>query len=287
MKENTGMAFDAWIEGFHTAEELSPMVRRTLRVIAQQPERSSYATARELAAMAGVDVSTVTRSAQALGFAGWPELRAELRAQYLKSLSLVEIAERHGTATSRSATNRSIDADRRTLALLRPDAGVISSVVSALATAERRVTTGGGSYGTAAQLLANHCTLFGYPTASPPDGAALASALTPFGQGDTLVAFGLWRPYQSTILATRVAAEAGATVCVITDAGASALTEHADHVIMVSSEGGSYVPTLTGVIAMVNVVCAELAELDPAKTAASLARAESTWADFLLQPPRS
>lgn len=280
------LSFEQWLKGLSSSENLPPAVGQIIRVIARQPERASYATARDLAAMAGVDVSTVTRAAQATGYAGWPELRSELRAQYLRSLSLTEIAVRHGqTAASTSAMTRSIDADRRALALLHPSQSTMTAIVNALANAENRAATGGGTYGAAAQVFASHCGLIGYPTAHLVDGAPLANGLVHLGEGDVLVALGLWRPYRSTSAAAQVAADRGAKVCVITDVAESPLTEHADHVVLVSSEGGA-LPTMVAALAVANAILAELAERDTERTSASIAESEETWTAMQLLFPK-
>lgn len=277
MATNVGGSFETWLEALGADADLTPTARGLLHVIAQNPERASYASTRALATMARIDVSNVTRLAQAIGYAGWPELRAELRSRYLSTLSLSEIGDQHRDPADSPASTRSVEADRRALALLRPDPGTIAEVVEILAAARQRLTIGGGTYGVAAQVLASHCTFAGYPTTFAAEGAALVNGLARLGEGDVLVAFGLWRHYRSISDAVRTAKRIGAATVVITDVARSSFTEPADHVILASSEGGSHFPTMVPSLAIVNLLTSELAQRDPERTRAALSHHEAMW----------
>ncbi|WP_425964092.1 hypothetical protein [Rhizobium nepotum] len=48
-------------------------------------------SAAEIALQAEVDLSTVVRAAQAMGYPGWPAWREDIRARYIGTLSLPEL----------------------------------------------------------------------------------------------------------------------------------------------------------------------------------------------------
>src|SRR5205807_4456399 len=60
-------------------ERLSPGQRRVIDRLLMDTRYGAMTSAPELAAEVGVSESTVTRAAQTLGYAGYPELRSHLR----------------------------------------------------------------------------------------------------------------------------------------------------------------------------------------------------------------
>jgi DNA-binding MurR/RpiR family transcriptional regulator len=273
------VTIDEWLAGLDAANP-TRVSRQILGVLAAQPERASYASVAQIGTMAGVDLSSVTRVAQAVGFTGWPALRAELRARFLRSLSLKDIAHRHADADPDRPVARSLDADRRALALLDVDHVVVARIAEALAAASGRIAIGGGSFAAIAHVFASNLSLAGYPTSVLSEAAAVANAITRMGPGDVVVAFDFWRLYEGTALAAAAAARRGATVCVVTDHASSELTSAATHVMLVPSEGGSYFPTLVAAIAAANLLCTHVATLDPDRTDAAIAAAEAGWTEM-------
>ncbi|MGH1554141.1 hypothetical protein ACRAWF_25925 [Streptomyces sp. L7] len=75
------MTIEAWLTD-RTRGTLGPQAGRVVHVLARAPQFAGYSSAREVAERAGVNVSTVVRTAQQLGFDGWPQLREELRARF-------------------------------------------------------------------------------------------------------------------------------------------------------------------------------------------------------------
>src|SRR5262245_22963083 len=60
-------------------EELSPSQRRVIDRLLKDTHYGALTSAQALAAELGVSVATVTRAAQGLHFAGFPDLQAHLR----------------------------------------------------------------------------------------------------------------------------------------------------------------------------------------------------------------
>lgn len=273
------MSIDEWLAGLDSGNP-TRVSRQILGVLAAQPERASYASAAQIGALAGVDLSSVTRVAQGVGFSGWPALRAELRSRFLRSLSLADIAHRHVDAAADRPGPVSLDADRRALALLDLDRDTLEAVVTAVSTASTRLAIGGGSYAAVAQIFASNCSLAGYPTTMATEAAAVANAVTRLDAGDVVVAFDFWRLYEGIALAVSAAARRGATICVVTDHAPSELTASAGHVLVVPTEGGAYFPTLVAAVATANILCSEIAGLDPRRTEEAIGRAEAGWTEM-------
>ncbi|GAA1703429.1 MurR/RpiR family transcriptional regulator [Nonomuraea bangladeshensis] len=95
MSERATDDLEGWLRSRTPERGLRGKSAAVLELLLSQPRRASYGSAGELAQLAGVNVATVTRTAQALGFAGWPALQQELRARYLSSLSAGQVAAEH------------------------------------------------------------------------------------------------------------------------------------------------------------------------------------------------
>ncbi|MCL6432497.1 MAG: hypothetical protein K6V36_16815 [Anaerolineae bacterium] len=66
------------------------------------------------------------------------------------------------------------------------------------------------------------------------------------------------------------------------DLGLVAMTEVADHVIVVSSEGGSWFPSMTAGVCAVNAVLTSLEQQGGQKVQDAIADMEHTWAELEL-----
>ncbi len=275
------------------AEEfrLTGKSREVIAAIASQPSRASYAAAKEVAEMARANVASVVRTAQALGFNGWPALRQELRARYLAALSAPEMAAHHGDELAAQPFDASLQRDITHLSEVSRwvDRDALSGIVEAVVQAQHTLIVGSGSYAAVSQVLVHNIAFAGYPVDAPTDSPAIATSVARLGPDDTLIAVGLWRLYESTVRAAESAHARGATVCAITDSIGSPLAEIADHSIIVPAEGVVYFASLTAAIAVANGICAEIATHDAERTKQSINRAEEEWENFRLVrlPPRT
>lgn len=266
-----------WLDSL--AVDATPSEQKLRHALARGPSRASYSSISEIAGLADLNAAAVTRAAQRWGFAGWPALRVELRARYLESLSLSEVASERRTDTTSDPVTASLDADRR--ALLGTSSALdidrVRAVAQVAARARRRVALGSGSYRALADLTATYFALAGYPTTSPADASGIVGSLVDLREGDLVIGFDLWRGYVTTIEALRLASERGALVCLVTDRGESHLDVEVDFVLHVASESSTFFPTLVPAVALVNAIAAELAVADPVVTDASSLLFEEIW----------
>ena len=72
-----------WLGLLFAEHRLSPAHRQIARFLVEHPDEAGYLTSSELAKRAQVSQPSVTRFAVALGFSGYPELRAEVRSRAL------------------------------------------------------------------------------------------------------------------------------------------------------------------------------------------------------------
>jgi len=273
--------FEGWLRERVPARGLRSKASAVLEVLQSQPQRASFGSAGELARLAGVNVATVTRTAQALGFAGWPALQQELRARYLSSLSAPQVAAAHHGVASPGAESLRRDLDNVAVLARRSDDRAVVRIADAVAAARRTLVIADGSYAAVGIALAHNARLAGYDVRAVTAGdAELANAVATLGPDDVLVAISFWRLYESTVLAAREASSRGAAVYAVTDAASPALAAAADEVVVVPAEGVAFFPSLTAGMALAQAVVAQLATVDPARTRASIEAAEALWSTF-------
>jgi DNA-binding MurR/RpiR family transcriptional regulator len=276
-----------WLRDRVPERGLRSKAAAVLEVLLSQPRRASFGSTVELAQLAGVNTATVTRTAQALGFAGWPALQQELRARYLSSLSAPQVAEEHRGVDSPGSASLRRDLDSMALLTRRFDEAAVLTIAEAVAAARRTIVVADGSFAAVGVAFAHNARLAGYDVAALTFGdAGLANAIAASGPGDVLIAISFWRLYQSTVLAASEARSRGLRVFAVTDVASPALTGAAEEVVMVPAEGVAFFPSLTAGIAVVQAMVAQLAAVDPARTSASIEAAEGMWSKFGLMHHR-
>ncbi|MEV6237857.1 MurR/RpiR family transcriptional regulator [Lentzea sp. NPDC051838] len=279
----TDDGFEAWLRERLPERGLRPKSAAVLEVLVSQPRRASFGSTAELAQLAGVNVATVTRTAQALGFAGWPALQQELRARYMSSLSAPQVAEEHRGVGSPGSASLRRDLDSLALLQRRFDDELIREVARAIAGARRTLVIADGSYAAVGIAFAHNARLAGYDvhaaTAGTSEVANMTARLT---SDDVLVAISFWRLYESTVVAANEAKQREARVFAITDAASPGLAAAAEQVLMVPAEGVTFFASLTAGMALAQAIVAELAAVDPARTSESIEAAEAMWSRFEL-----
>ncbi|MDS1269038.1 SIS domain-containing protein [Lipingzhangella sp. LS1_29] len=271
-----------WIASAAAGERVGQAATRVLEVLGQEPRFASYASAAALAERAGVNAATVVRTAQLLGFTGWPELRLELRSRYLASLSAGEVLAEHAEAAGESGdlVHAAISADQANLGMLATtvDATAVRAIAAAMHAAGTTVALGSGAFAAPGVQLAHVAAIMGYAAVSRQGGGtSLINDLRRLGGGDCLVVCDLWRLPREIATAGRLAAERGATVAVLTDRRDSSLARNAAHVVVVPSEGVSLYPALAATMSVVHAILAELARLGGQRALESVAETERLW----------
>jgi DNA-binding MurR/RpiR family transcriptional regulator len=256
------VTIEAWLADRTTRTPLGPQAERVAHVLVRAPEFASYASARELAERAGANVSTVVRTAQQLGYEGWPQLREELRARYLAAVSSSEVSlgpvanDRAARMLRKDANNVAALASTENLAAIRATAQAIRS-------ARRTVVISSGAGAGPAHLLGYLGTIGGLDIRLALGASSTqAVEIARLEPGDCVVTINIWRLTRSLRALTRLARERGATVSVLTDLRTSPLAEHADHLIVTPIEAIYPGPSVTGVVAAVQAILGELADDD-------------------------
>lgn len=268
-----------WARARPEGHRLGPGATRVVETVELQPQMASYASTAEIAERARVNIATVVRAAQSLGFAGWTELRQEIRSRYLASLSAVQVLGEH-QAPSASRTRDAVRQDLANLEALAAtlDPRQVAAVAQVVADARRTVVIGSGSFLAPGLQLAHIGQTMGFDVrVARSGGTGLFNDIGLLGAGDVVMAFSFWWLAREILEAARVAAEAGATLVLVTDRRSTPFTEVADHTLVVASEGASTFVSLTAAMSVVHCVLAEVPEYDEDHVRASLSHAEAIW----------
>lgn len=261
--------------------------RRVLEVIDAQPRQMSYASTSATAAEAEVNVATVVRTAQQLGFSGWPALRAEIRSRYLSGLSASEVLGEHSEHTGQgpawSTLRRDMDNLHDLTRLL--DEAQVQRVARLIHAAGTTLVLGSGSFAAPGLQLAHLAQTIGHDVRlHRVGGTALFNAVSLLGPRDCLVVFQLWRTPHEILQAIELAAAAGASIVLVSDQVREDLRELADELVAMPSEGASMFPSLVAATTIVQAIVAALVACDPAAAAAWSDKVEQLWSRYGLFP---
>ncbi len=276
----------SWLRDRLGDREPSQGALKVLRTLTSHAQTMSYASTAEAASLAEVNVATVVRAAQLVGFTGWPALRAEARSRYLSGLSASEVLSEHA-ASAESPAWAAVRGDLRNLKELSQmlDQDQIERVAWLIHDARTTVVLGSGSFAAPGLQLSHIAQTIGYDVRLQREGGtSLLNAVSRLRDGDCVVVFRLWRSPTEIMNAARVAADGGAHVAVITDHGTKDVLELADELVLVPSEGTSMFPSLTAPVSVVHAVLASLVALDENRARRSSDRAEELWTQYGLFP---
>jgi DNA-binding MurR/RpiR family transcriptional regulator len=274
---------DEWLRSLLPEKALGGSTQQVFGLIASQPAKASYAPAAELAELAQTSISSVTRMAQRLGYAGWPDLQRDLRSRYLSHLSMLEVSEQHTSGESPMRASLRQDADSLATTLRHLDEERIDRVVALLAASENIFVTAQGSFAAVGQALVHNLLIAGYPArALLENPASISNHVARMGPGDTLVVCSYWRLYDVAVTAALEAKERGANVVVLADNISSALEKSADEIVLTPAESTSFFPSLTTAMSVQQGIVAALAAVDRERTRDSLLATEKSWQTFKL-----
>lgn len=256
---------------------LTPTQRRIAHSLVQHAPSAAYLSAAEVAELAGVSQPSVTRFAMALGYAGYPALRRELRA-----LVGVGTTPAGNGDDGDNPVQRALRAETQHLERLADQLGSLDAVRQGarLLAASRPLPVLGLR---AAGPLAAY---FGYFAAKVrPDVRVLDDGGTMLldrldqarAAGATaMLAIVLPRYPRETLEAIREAERAGLAVVAITDSAVSPVAGHAD-VVLPAPVGTQLVFDLhTGPMAMAMVLLQAMCDAEPEQAQRRLEEFEAT-----------
>ncbi|SDD17915.1 MurR/RpiR family transcriptional regulator [Belnapia rosea] len=259
---------------------LPPQLAAAGRHVSERPFDAATRSMRALAAEAGASPATFTRLAQALGFAGWDELRAAAIEEQRRPAPYSSRAGDGGLAAIQAAEAANIAA----LATL-PEAA-LQAAAAMLDAAPRIHVAGFRSCRAVATLLHYQLRLFRPETVLVGD-AALDLDLGAMQRGEALVLTG-FAPYSRAALTTQAAARAaGLRLVVLADSPAAPVAAGAEHLLVFATATPAFFPSLTAALALAQALAAAVFALGGEAARARLRESEArlaTLSAYLPEP---
>lgn len=214
---------------------LNSSEQRVAALLSEQPDAVVDSTAQQLATRAGVARSTVVRTCQSLGYAGYPQLRVAL-ARELSTHEAPTVHEPPGEGGRvRSALADSAEA-LRTVGTTLADAE-LEELLDRVTAAGRVLVVGNGLSGPLAAETALRLTLSSRPAEHVADGLAQRVFASGLREGDVFLALSATGADPDTVAAARAAAAAGAFVLALTSFSGSPILEVAQLALIVPTPG--------------------------------------------------
>jgi RpiR family transcriptional regulator, carbohydrate utilization regulator len=154
---------------------------------------------------------------------------------------------------------------------------VLGDVARCLSHADTTLVVAAGASHGAGSYLASSLQIIGVRTVLPTGMADAALALATLGSGDVMVGLSLWYLASTVEIVAHAKQDAGATTIVLTDSAVSSATQSADHVLVVSASTVGPRLSMTGLIALTEVIVARTALVDPRRSRAAAARASDLY----------
>ncbi len=259
---------------------LSRAHQRVARFLLDDGLFAAFASAAEVGQKVGVSAATVVRFCQAIGYDGYPELQAAVRASLPTYVHKAEQIEQTRGARKRDVAQRVFELDahnlRRTAASL--DRARFRNAVTALSKASDICIVAGGLSAGPALYLAHSLTVMGLDARCALDGGIpLALSLVRLKPSSVLVGMSVWRYVAETVGAMEQAQAAGATRIAITDSLVAPIAQRADHAFQVATQGAAHSLSLTGMMSLVNAFIAALSFERPGATARALRKVDTAY----------
>jgi DNA-binding MurR/RpiR family transcriptional regulator len=263
---------------------LSKSQRQVIDHLLRDARYAAVTPGTDIAKALGVSESTVTRAAQALGFAGYPDLQMRLRAQFAtrtpeRIASVVtELGDDPAAAAARVMLEDAANV-RQTAEDLVPED--VTTAIDALVAAHSVYVFGArGSFGVALilgvglQLLLPDARILHQTAGNLPDQLLSMSA------DDALVAVSLRRVDRVTVSVLKHAHRLGAAAIIITDHRSSTVTRMADLSLVVRPAPLRLTPSYAAAASLVNALITAMSLRLRDHAHSRLQLAEQLWHDF-------
>jgi len=269
--------------------ELSPGFKKLADFVLTSHQRVAFMSASRLARHLDLDVATVTRFAQALGYDGFIELIREIQEQVLDEMRQARLSVSDRLEAAKGSPVHTMWQDwvnmEQTIQEIRPER--IASAVEALRTANHVYIVAEGVGIGLAQVMASYLSMI------KPDTIVLnkgpfdtAIELKDLMSHDVVIGIGFTNYAYSATRAIQYGRRIGArTIGIVAQAGCP-IAEFAEILFVCSEVEGSYLPSPTGVAAIIFALVYSLHSDDPEAYRQELMRFQNTYESLVEGTPR-
>lgn len=271
---------------------LNPSERRVAEIFVDRPEWTIEASAQEIADAAATSRATVVRTAQRLGFTGYPQLRVLLARDLGLAAERRQPHDADGldpVAVFRAFLRDVAITTEDALALL--DGGDVRRVVDLLADAAHVLVVGNGLSAPVATEMAMRLNAIGRYAEAPGDHVEQGVRARRLGPGDACVVISGSGSTRPTLAAASAAAQAGAAVVALTASASSGIAEVATVSLVVGLGAPSFRDEITRTSRLPQAIVAgglvrALSERNPDAARDAQARMLEVIGEVFLQDPR-
>jgi DNA-binding MurR/RpiR family transcriptional regulator len=265
-------------------DRLSPGQRRVIDRLLVDTRYAAVVSAPELAIEVGVSESTVTRAAQALGFAGYPDLQARLRQRFVDGVperveaSLADLGDTPQAAAIRVMLE---DAESVRATAEDLDPAALGAIVDLLVGARHVYVFGArGSFGLALMLGIGLRLLLPDVRLLNQTGGDLPDQLIDMSTEDVLVAISFRRVDRATVDVLKRAARVGASTVGIGDHLSGQVARMANRMLVARLGPLRLTPSYAAGASLVNAVVTAVSVRRQRDSAPHLRAAEQLWDQF-------
>ncbi|MEW6400989.1 MAG: MurR/RpiR family transcriptional regulator [Chloroflexota bacterium] len=246
----------------------------------------AFASAAALGNQVGVSAATVVRFCRTIGYEGYAELQAAVRANLPTYIHKVEKLERESEALDKDqAVKLVFDLDMKNLSrtIASLDAEKFKAATAALAQASDILVVGGGLSAAPALYFAHSLKVMGIDARAVLNGGIpLALELIRLKTTSVIIGFSVWRYVCDTITAMEQAKSLGATRLAITDSTVAPLAQRADYAFQVATDGVAHSLSLTSMMTLINAFIAALSFVRPEETARAVHEVDAAYRQWNL-----
>src|SRR5690606_3892931 len=223
---------------------LTPAAQAIARIILDDPGLVVRSTITEFSAVSGTSEATIVRTARALGFTGYSQLRFALAAAVAKEPERLVPGDLAPDDPLTDVIAKVARAESEALAdtAAQLDPGQLDEVVTAIVAARRVDVYGVAASGLVAADMSQKLLRIGLSSHPFSDAHLALTSAALLGSGDVAVAISCSGETPDVLMPARTAAETGALVVAITNNPRSSLAELAHHTLVSAGRETAFRP---------------------------------------------
>lgn len=258
---------------------LSASRRNLIQRILDDSEDTYFLSSREMAKRYSIDVGTVVRTTQALGYKRYADFTSDLRAHFVLRINpytIMKAAASHGRRSVSDHLRGCIELGANNLSALRStlDTKKVLELAQRISRARRTLVIGVDLATTLAYYFAYMLVAYGGFDAEAPVGSAahLAQKINVLGPRDLLIAVSFGRCLQTTVDAAIQGRSRGAATFGITDSDRSPIARFCHSALITPTSSSELSVSYVAPISAIEAVLTACAFLNPKRTLAVLKR---------------
>jgi DNA-binding MurR/RpiR family transcriptional regulator len=261
------------------AERLTSTERKIAEVLAREPQVIAFGTVAQVAQRAGTSGPSVVRLAVKLGYDGFVGLQADVQSELARQLGPARDRIRQRLPSDFLARVQATEQDNVLRTLHGISTSSLERSIARLADRHRRIwVLSAEMTSPIGMILATQLShLREGVTLLQGSEVAISRALAGLESMDNLISIDIRRYERSVVGLTKWAAEQGAEVIAITDSPLSPLGASASETFFISAHGVGPFDSMTGGIALANMLVAGVAAKLRQSAPARLDAIEAAW----------